>query len=638
MCGIAGKINLDGRPIEPADMLAMVRPLEHRGPDDQGIWTGGATGLAHRRLAVIDLSQRGHQPMSNEDGTVWIVFNGEIFNFGELREELAGLGHRFRSKTDTEVLLYLYQQFELDFLTRLRGMFAFAIWDAGRRRLLLARDPLGKKPLYFQRDARTFRFGSEPSAILADRSVARTVDTAALHQYLTLGFVPDPSSAFAQLSRLAPASWLTVTQSGDVQTGKYWEPRLEPKLPDDEHELEKRLRTVLETAVRRRMIGDVPIGILLSGGIDSSAVVATARKVTTGRLKTFSVGFEDAAYDELRYARLVASRFDTEHEEVVIGGDVAGVLPRIAMTYGEPFADSSAVPSFRICEVARKSVTVALNGDGGDEALGGYDRYRAVVDAARLDVLPVSLRRSASRLAAIVGGDAKSNVTRLQRFFRGAALNAGSRYAFWMSIFDAEERRAMYTPEFAAEVRDVDSEAIFEEAFARTDVAHPFDKANRLDVKLYLPGDLLVKMDLASMAHSLEARSPFLDQDVVDFGLSLPIRQKFRGRSGKWLLRRAFRTDLPPDILKRRKMGFAVPLERWFRGPLREVASDMLLDRTAVCRGIVRADYVSRILDEHTKGHRLHHARLWSLLMLEMWFRTHVDSAADVARAAVSSR
>jgi asparagine synthase (glutamine-hydrolysing) len=638
MCGIAGRINFDGRPIAPSDILAMIRPLAHRGPDDQGIWVEGTAGLGHRRLSVIDLSQRGHQPMSNEEGTIWIVFNGEIYNFAELREELVGLGYRFRSKTDTEVLLYLYQQFGLDFLTRLRGMFAFAIWDASRRRLVLARDPLGKKPLYFQKDDRAFRFGSEPSAILADRTVRRDVDPAALHRYFTLGFVPHPFSAFSELSKLAPASWMTVDETGDVRTGSYWLPRFEPKLHDAPDELALQLRTVLGTAVRRRLIGDVPIGILLSGGLDSSAVVAAAREMATGRLKTFSVGFDDAAYDELRYARQVATQFETEHEEVVIDSDVADVLPRIAMTYGEPFADSSAVPSFKICQIARRSVTIALNGDGGDEAFGGYDRYRAVVDAARLQRLPLSLRRSVSRLARFGGGHAKSNVARAQRFVRGAALEAGARYAFWMSVFNLEERRAIYTPEFAEQVRNTDSQAAFDEAFARSDPEHPFDKANRLDLELYLPGDLLVKMDLASMAHSLEARSPFLDQDVVDFGVSLPVPYKFRGRAGKWLLRRAFQSDLPPDILKRRKMGFAVPLEKWFRGPLRAIASDVLLDGTAERRGIVRRDYVSRMIDDHVSGRRLHHARLWSLLMLELWFRSHVDDTADVRGAAASSR
>ncbi len=549
----------------------------------------GPVGLGHRRLSVIDLSERGHQPMSSEDHSSWIVFNGEIYNYEILRRDLIARGYRFRSNTDTEVLVNLYVEYGTECLTRLRGMFAFGIWDANLRRLLLARDPLGKKPLFYYRDRRTFRFASEPKGILSDASVDRTADMAALHIYFSLGFVPHPRSAFVGMSKLPPASWLTIGLDGDFQVGRFWQPRFEPKIAADRPQLEEQLRTHVDTAVRRRLIGDVPIGVLLSGGIDSSVVVAAARRVATGRLKTFSVGFDVADYDELRFSRLIAEKFSTDHEEIVVSEGIADLLPRLAQAYGEPFADSSAVPSLKICEVARRSVTVVLNGDGGDEAFGGYDRYRAAAAAARFDRLPYGVRRllrDSSRF--LPAARSKSLWTRVQRFLHGTTLPPGRRYAFWMSVFDADERKALYTADFAEEIRSIDPESMFDRAFDEADISHPFDRANRLDFDLYLPGDLLVKMDLASMSYSLEARSPFLDQDLVDFGVALPIHYKFRGASGKWLLKQTFASELPPEILSRRKMGFAVPLDKWFAGPLRDLASDVLLGDTARQRGIVR--------------------------------------------------
>jgi asparagine synthase (glutamine-hydrolysing) len=627
MCGIAGQLFHDpSRPVDPAIIRRMTDTLRHRGPDDEGVWSEGPVGLGSRRLAVIDLSPRGHMPMTNEDGSLRIVFNGEIYDFQHLRDELAAKGHVFRSDSDTEVILHLYEEHGPDLLARLRGMFAFALWDAPRRTLFVARDRLGKKPLFYAHDERGFVFGSEPKALLQAPDARAEVDPLAIHHYLTYGYVPSPFSAFRGMRKLPPAHYLTVCD-GRLDVRRYWSLRYGPKHVADEDELADELVRLLEESVRLRMVSDVPLGALLSGGIDSSLIVALMRRLTSGPVRTFSIGFDQPAYDELVFARQVAERFQTEHHELIVKPDAAAILPRLVWHYNEPFADSSALPSFHLCAMARKSVTVALGGDGGDELFAGYDRFLATALAARLDFLPPALRAALAggvrSLAAT--GSPKSTIYRLGRFLDGLPLAPVQRYAGWLSVFDGASKHALYSDEFAAHVASVDSLDLLADVYRRSDATDFVEATLDADLQLFLPDDLLVKMDIASMACSLEVRSPLLDHRVVEFAARLPRRMKLRGLVQKHLLKRIMRGVLPEPILSRKKMGFAVPIDHWLRGELREMAYDVLLDRRALARGYFRADTLRRLLDEHSSEQAFHHHRLWSLLMLELWHRMFVD-------------
>jgi asparagine synthase (glutamine-hydrolysing) len=640
MCGIAGQLFHDrSRHVDPEVLRRMTDVLRHRGPDDGGVWTDGAIGLGSRRLAVIDLSPRGHMPMSNEDGSVWIVFNGEIYGFQPLRDELRRKGHVFRSDADTEVILHLYEEEGVELLSHLRGMFAFALWDAKRRLLFAARDRLGKKPLYYAHDAHGFRFGSEPKAILQDPAFVAEVDPVAIHHYLTYGYVPSPFAAFRGMQKLPPAHYLTV-QDGRLEVRRYWSLPYGPKHTASEAELADELLHLLEESVRLRMISDVPLGALLSGGIDSSMIVALMRRLTSGPVRTFSIGFDQPAYDELAYARQVAERFATEHHELVVKPDAAAILPRLVWHYNEPYADSSALPSFHVCEMARRSVTVALAGDGGDELFAGYDRYLATALAGRLDFLPLRVRRAVAHgvLAAVPLGSPKSAFYRLGRFVESLGEQPIDRYAAWLSVFDDASKRALYTPEFAAQTARWDSLQILADSYRRADATDFLEATLDADRQTYLPDDLLVKMDVASMAHSLEVRSPLLDHRVVEFAARLPRRMKLRGLVQKHVVKRVMRGVLPERVLRRKKMGFGVPIDHWLRDELKEMAYDVLLAPSALARGYFRADALRRLLDEHASGRAFHHHRLWSLLMLELWHRMFIDQRSPFEVPATSGQ
>jgi len=627
MCGIAGQLFHDPtRPVDPALLRRMTAAIRHRGPDDEGVWTDGAIGLGSRRLAVLDLSPRGHMPMSNEDGTLQVVFNGEIYGFQELRDGLRARGHVFRSDSDTEVILHLYEEKGAALLEDLRGMFAFALWDAPRRTLLVARDRLGKKPLFYHHDARAFTFGSEPKVILQDPEIRAEVDPLAIHHYLTYGYVPSPFAAFRGMHKLPPAHYLTV-HDGRVEVRRYWTLRYAPKHAAREAELADELLHLLEESVRLRLVSDVPLGALLSGGLDSSVVVALMRRLTSGPVRTFSIGFDRPEYDELSYARQVAERFDTEHHELVVKPDAAATIPRLVWHYNEPYADSSALPSFHLCAMARQSVTVALAGDGGDELFAGYDRYLGAALAGRLDVLPAGVRAALARGVQALAplGSPKSAIYRLGRFLDGLPLDPVARYARWLFVFDGAGKTALYDDAFAATVAATDSMQLLADAYRRSDARDFVEATLDADLQMFLPDDLLVKMDIASMACSLEVRSPLLDHRVVEFAARLPRRMKIRGLVQKYLLKRIMRGVLPEPILRRKKMGFGVPLDHWLRGELRDMAYDVLLAPRALARGYFRPDAVRRLLDEHASGRAFHHHRLWSLLMLELWHRTFVD-------------
>lgn len=628
MCGFAGKLVFDASAsVEPAMLAAMAGSLAHRGPDDQGIWAEGPIGLASRRLAVIDLSPRGHMPMASADGSCHLVYNGEVYNFQALRASLEQDGWTFRSGSDTEVILALYQRDGLDAVNRLRGMFAFALWDGARQRLVLARDRLGKKPLFYYATDRFIAFGSEPKALLQDLDVPCEADPEALSLYLGLGYVPSPWSAFKGMRKLPPAH-VAVVDGGRVVEHRYWTLHYQPKRMTSEGELTEELRARLTDAVKIRLVSDVPIGALLSGGVDSSAVVAMMAREYSGRVKTFCIGFEDARYDERHYARQVAAHLGTDHRELVVRAEAGAVLERLVWHYNEPFADSSAVPALAVSELARTEVTVALNGDGGDESFIGYERYIALRAASHLDWLPPTARAALARAGALLPGGPKSTSYRLKRFLSTLPGGPVERWRAWTGVFSRAELHELATPEFVRRSAGGDADMLVGELFQPSTTGSLVEAAVRSDVLSYLPDDLLVKMDIASMAHSLEVRSPLLDHEVVEFAASLPVELKLRGRRLKHLLKEAMRGVLPPGVLARRKMGFGVPIDRWFRQDLREMAYDTLLDARATGRGMLAPDQVRRYLDEHVSGRAHHHHRLWALLMLELWHRTFIDGRA----------
>jgi asparagine synthase (glutamine-hydrolysing) len=610
VCGIAGLYSSAGTP-NPELVDAMRAAITHRGPDDGSTDSFGRCVLGHQRLKIIDL-ETGYQPVANESGDVVAVFNGELYNFKTLRGELRG--HEVRGTGDTPVLPHLYEESGPRFVERLHGMFALALWDAGRERLVLARDRLGKKPLLWTRlPDGTFAFASELKALLRLPGVSREPDLEAIDAYLALQYVPGERTALRGIHRLLPGHVLFVEGDGE-RVERYWQP--EPAEPStDEREWLERVRSTVGDAVRKRLVADVPLGALLSGGIDSSIVVALMAQASTEPVRTFTVGVADSRYDERRYARAVAERYGTVHVELEVEEDIADTLPRLATSYDEPLGDEAAFPMFLISEQARRHVTVALAGDGGDEAFGGYERYPAYGLARRLPRALARAGASGLGLLPATRREPRSPLFRAARFLHVAAAPRNERYARLMEVFPLEQRRRLWA----------------DPALARPVSLEPtrpgVDGLQLVDLETYLPGDLLPKADLASMAHSLELRSPFLDHEVVALGLALPDSLKVRGREGKVALRRAFAADLPAEVAGRGKTGFGVPLGRWFRRDLRETAHDLL----ATERGWFRPEEMRRLLDEHESGRADHGHRLWCLLMLELWMRAHVEAPVLLA-------
>ena len=597
----------------PERVDAMRAALVHRGPDEGSTDVFGHCVLGHQRLKVIDLDT-GYQPVSNESGDVVAVFNGEAYNFRVLRDELRA--HEVRGTGDTPVLPHLYEESGPQFAARLDGMFAVALWDAGRERLVLARDRLGKKPLLWTRlPDGTLAFASELKALLRLPEVRREVELDAIDAYLALQYIPGDRTGLSGIRKLQPGHVL-VAEGENEKVEPYWQ--LEPAEPStgDEDWLE-RVRTTVGDAVRKRLVADVPLGALLSGGIDSSVVVALMAEASADPVRTFTVRFADDRYDERSYARAVAARYGTIHEELRIDEGVAATLPRLAAAYDEPLGDEAAFPTFLIAEQARRHVTVALSGDGGDEAFAGYERYIAHRLAARI---PATAARAGSAAVRALPGawrEPRSPLHRAARLLDVAAQRPSDRYARLMEVFPLALRRALWTE--PARARPTKLETV------RDGVAG----LQLLDVATYLPGDLLLKADIATMAHSLELRSPFLDHEVVALGLALPDSLKVHRRAGKVALRRAFASALPAEVAERGKTGFGVPISRWFRSDLREAARDLL----ATERGWFRPETVRQLLDEHQSGRSDHGHRLWCLLMLELWVREHVEAPVLVTAA-----
>lgn len=629
MCGICGKVchGKDGR-VDAGILRSMASAINHRGPDDEGIYVKGSVGLAHKRLSILDLSPAGHQPMTNEDGSVWIVFNGEIYNFLDLKDDLEKRGHTFISRTDTETIIHLYEEKGVACVEDLRGMFAFALWDEKRHRLFCARDRAGKKPLVYAQTKDGLLFASEIKSLLRDPGIGRTLDVRAIHHYLTYQYVPGPRSIFTSIKKLPPAHIL-IYERGNLRIERYWTLSYRQKLRlSSLEEYGECFRELFQDAVKVRLRSDVPLGAFLSGGIDSSLVVAVMSRLMNQPVKTFSIGFQEKTYDELPYARRIAEKYQTDHHEFTVKPDALSILPHLVWHYDEPFADSSAIPTYYVSKMTRDFVTVALNGDGGDESFAGYERYLADRLADYYRRVPPFIREGIIRRAIDMmphSANRRSFLRRLKRFVRGIAEPPERRYVRWICFFDNEMKEDLYTPSFRELTRDIDSVDVTVAWYARADAEHFLDRTLFVDVMSYLPEDLLVKVDRASMAHSLEARSPFLDHRVMEFAASLPVDLKLRGMETKYLLKHTLADMVPRDILKRRKMGFGVPLDVWFRNDLREMAYDLLLDKKSMERGYFSKEYVLKLLDDHVSGAYDHSYRIWALLFLELWHQMFVD-------------
>jgi asparagine synthase (glutamine-hydrolysing) len=591
VCGIAGILSSES-PVEPEVVERMCRTMEHRGPDSRGLFADDGVALGVQRLAIIDL-ESGDQPIYNEDGSVVVVLNGEIYNFRELREELVRAGHRFCTHSDTEVIVHLYEQLGAGCVDRLRGMFAFALWDRRVRRLLLVRDRVGKKPLFYSHREGRLLFASEPGALLASGEVPRDVDYQAIDTFLHYQVVPCPRSGFSAIRKLPPAHTLTW-YDGIASTRRYWKLSYRDRFAEaTEAEVCELIRENVLEATRLRLRSDVPVGAMLSGGVDSSAIVAAMARQSADPVKTFSIGFDVDSFDETASAREVARLYGTEHHEAVLDAEAMEMLPRLVWHYGEPFADSSALATFFLAELASRHVTVALNGDGGDESFAGYLRYLrfAAMDGTRPGLAPCEE-------------------------YAGRRANA---------YFNESARAQLYEPDFLHGLGARPWLSVLAEPYLASDAAHVLERLLDVDVQTYLPDDLLVKMDIATMAHSLEARSPLLDPEIMELAASLPVGMKLDRGTTKRIFKQAMRTWLPEGILQRRKMGFRIPFGDWLRHSLRHLPGDVLLDPRTLDRGIFREERLRTIILEHLDGSRDHAHRIWTLLQLELWFRTYID-------------
>jgi asparagine synthase (glutamine-hydrolysing) len=625
MCGIAGRFNYDPlRPVARDVLEAMTDAVAHRGPDAAGYHVAPGIGLGHRRLSIIDLST-GDQPLCNENGTVWTVFNGEIYNFAEVRAELLAHGHRFRTGSDTEVIVHGYEQWGERCVDKFRGMFAFAVWDGAARRLLLARDRLGVKPLYYtELPGRGIVFGSELKSLLEDPDVARDWSPEAIDSYLTLLYIPAPATIYKSIHKLEPGHVL-VAERGTVRTSRYWD--LEFTGDGDplrEEEYLEQLDALLSESVALRQIADVPLGAFLSGGIDSSAVAAYMVETSSRPPVTISVGFDDARYDELAHAKRVAEHLGCEFHPRTVTPDIVSLLPKLAWHFDEPFADSSAVPTYYVSKAARELVTVALSGDGGDELWAGYARHR-------VDQWEQGARKAlgpASGIAAALGRALPLSV-KGARALRHLGSDPGHAYALKHAygMFEPDAKTRLYSSDFAASVSGSDPFSSFRTAYARCRSLDPVDRGLYTDVHTYMVDDILTKVDRMSMAVSLEAREPLLDHRLLEFAATVPVALKIKNGRGKYLLRKVLEKRVPREILERGKQGFEAPIGEWLRGPLAPMAEGLLTDGHLRDRGVFNDREVGRLWTEHRDGRADHRHRLWQLMMLELWFRQFIDKA-----------
>lgn len=606
----------------------MCSVLFHRGPDDDGYYVDDGVALGMRRLSIIDL-EGGHQPVRNEDGSVWAVVNGEIYNYRELRSELEARGHVFSTATDVETLVHLYEDFGDECAKHLRGMFAFALWDKRRRRLLLGRDRMGIKPLYYAESGGRLLFASELKALLSLPAIERRLNWQSVNHFLTGLTTPDSESIVAGVHKLPEAHVLTATVGARPRVSRYWDVSFTPDRRHTEDQLVERLRELLAESVSMHMVSDVPVGAFLSGGLDSSSVVATMVQSSPRPIKTFSIGFEEDRYDESRYARQVAAHLGTEHHELVLDPDVFDVLEHIAWDLDEPFGDSSAFPTYMVSKLAASEVKVVLSGDGGDELFAGYDKYRVEARERRYEHLPRPLRRALGRI-----GDALPEGAFGRNFLRHLALSGATRYLDASTLLTADQRSRLLRPEAAAMMSESDPVGDARVFLENSADSHWLSALQHLDLKTYLPLDILVKIDRMSMAHSLETRVPLLDHKLVEFAASIPPEWQLQRENSKRLFKRAMRGSLPDEIIDRRKKGFSVPLDVWFRGKLSDTVREVLLSETCMRREIFDGDYIRKLLRLHEGGRNMA-TPLWSLMSFELWCRTFLDGFPARAREPV---
>ncbi|MBX7171749.1 MAG: asparagine synthase (glutamine-hydrolyzing) [Pyrinomonadaceae bacterium] len=627
MCGIVGIVYQGSHAVEREILEGMNSAILHRGPDEDGFFLKENVGLGMRRLAIIDLAS-GQQPIFNHDKSKVIVFNGEIYNFQELRADLESRGHQFKTNSDTEAIIHLYDEFGVDCVQHLRGMFAFAIWDEREKSLFLARDRVGKKPiLYSHQTNGNLIFGSEFNALLQHPSVSREVDFSAIDSYLTYLCVPAPQTAFKQIRKLEPAHWL-LWKNGEIKTQRYWQPDFSKKIKISEEEAIEETTRILRESVKLRMISEVPLGAFLSGGVDSSAVVALMAETSSQPVKTFSIGFEEEDFSELKYAKTVANHVGAEYNEFIVRPNALEVLPTLVEHYGEPYADSSAIPTYYVSKETRKYVTVALNGDGGDESFAGYERYVAMNLAEKYRKIPKVLRKGLIETSVGLLPNPKqfrSRVKSLKRFVESGSLDNVERYLGWMSAISPSLKTELVSNQFKSHLNGTKPIDVLQKWFDKTENLNIIDATMLTDQMTYLPNDLLVKVDIASMANSLEARSPLLDHHIIEFAASLPQHLKVSGKETKYLLKKIAAKLVPKEVIYRRKMGFGVPIGKWLRNEMKDFVKENLLSERFAKRGLFQQNKIADIIQQHNEQKNDFGTQIWTLLMLELWFQRFID-------------
>ncbi len=626
MCGFCGAVSSNpSNVVDEAILKRMCRVMYHRGPDDEGYYVDAYAGLGMRRLSIIDLST-GQQPITNEDGRLWIVFNGEIYNYQQLRDQLEKKGHVFSTKTDTEVIIHAYEEYGDGCVKHFNGMFGFAIWDKVNHRLLLARDHLGIKPLYYWFSGDRLIFGSELKAVVEHPDVPREVDPVALNHFLTLEYIPAPWTIFKHINKLPPGH-LLVFQNGKCNAEQYWDVPFRP-VPQDEPECAEALAELISDAVRLQLVSDVPLGAFLSGGIDSSTIVAFMSEAMSQPVQTFSIGFDDKTYNEVPYARAVAAHFGTNHYEEILNPDIASVSERLVRHLDEPFGDFSIFPTYLVSEMARRHVKVVLSGDGGDELFGGYESYVAQSFGHFYQLLPAGIRQNVlpALMARVPPQPAKKGlINKAKRFVEGGALPPSLQHTRWMTFMYDHDKAQLYQPDLQAAINGNTPASVIESYFRQGAARDSLAQQQYVDIKTYLVDDILTKVDRMSMAASLEARVPLLDYRIVEFAVSLPAQMKLRRGQTKVILRQAMAKHLPSVVLNKPKQGFSIPLKHWLRGPLCLLMKDLLSVDSIRNRGYFQPHCVSQWMLEHLEGRANHSHRLWALMVFELWHRQVVD-------------
>jgi len=625
MCGICGILNFSDQKVTKQDISTMCAALVHRGPDSSGMHIKNNLGLGHRRLSIIDL-ETGDQPIYNETKTICLVFNGEIYNFKILRRHLEAKGHTFFTQSDSEVIVHLYEEYREDCLKYLRGMFAFALWDQSTKKLFLARDRVGKKPLFWYRDNERFVFASELAALLSLPFIRRSVDHQALNLYLSFLYVPAPRTMFENINKLLPAHYI-ILEDNTVKVKRYWQLDFKTSTRKSLNDYKEGLIEKFNDSVKLRLTSDVPLGVFLSGGLDSSAVVAFMKKNSGETFKTFSVGFENKLYNELSFARAIADKFKTDHYELVVKPNAIEVLPKLIRHYGEPFADYSCIPTYYLAEFASKHVKAVLTGDGGDESFAGYYRFTATKVAQTFDLLPGFMGRLISQAISSMpaGNDIRNNTWQIKRFFKYLNNPELTRYLNWIACFDAQEKQELYNEEFQNSINP-DADLHFLEHLYKDKKGSNFsDVSMQVGIESYLPYDLLVKMDIATMANSLEARSPFLDHEFMEYAACIPFDLKLHNLKNKFILKQALKPFLPAAIINRKKQGFGIPVGEWLRHELKDYMIAVVLDRGLALKRYFNKGFLERIINDHLKQRTDNGYKIWTLMMFGLWHKEFIE-------------